>query len=210
MIVCRNLQLADERAHEREELLQATEQDLEPIRKATLRRINQLRGEKEIGLRVSKVIRNHKTQNHFELTTTNPSYTFVCKKKKIKTESILDGEYVVRTNVDVDTINPDRVVETYKSLSYVERAFRCLKTVDFHLRPMYHCKGGRIRAHVFVCMLACYVEWHMRERLREVLFDDGERKSGQPSRSSIVAPSVRSETAKRMDATRRTESGYLV
>ena len=210
LIVCRNPQLAEERARKREDLLQATEKDLEPIRKATLRRTNPLRGEKEIGLRIGKVIQKHKMQKHFELTITNESFTFVRKEKAIKTEAILDGLYVVRTSVKAKAMSPDRVVETYKSLSHVERAFRCLKTVDLQIRPIYHYNDDRIRAHVFVCMLAYYVEWHIRERLREVLFDDCDRDSGRVSRPSIVAPAVRSNKAKCKDATRRTESDHPV
>lgn len=210
LIVCRNPQLAEERARKREQLLQATERSLEPIRKATLRKTRPLRGEKEIGLRVGKVIGKYKMQKHFELTITENRFTFERNEEKIKSEALLDGLYVVRTSVATDTMTPDRVVETYKSLSHVERAFRCLKTVDLQLRPIYHRKDDRIRAHVFVCMLAYYVEWHMRERLREVLFDDCDRQSCHALRSSVVAPSVRSEAAKRKDATRRTKSGYPV
>lgn len=210
LIVCRNPQLAEERARKREDLLRATEKHLETIRTATARKTRPLRGEKEIGLRIGKVVGKYKMQKHFELTITEDSFTFKRDEKKIKAEAQLDGLYVVRTSVPKDTMGPDRVVETYKSLSHVERAFRCLKTVDLQLRPIYHHKDDRIRAHVFVCMLAYYVEWHMRERLREVLFDDCDRKSARASRSSIVAPSVRSKAAKRKDSTRRTESGHPV
>lgn len=210
LIVCRNPQLAEERARKRKELLQATERKLEPIQKATLRKANPLRGEKEIGLRVGKVIGKYKMQKHFELTIDKNQFNFKRNERKIKEEALLDGLYVIRTSVTADTMDADRVVETYKSLSRVERAFRCLKTVDLQLRPIYHHKDDRIRAHVFVCMLAYYVEWHMRERLREVLFDDCERESGCALRSSVIAPSVRSPAAQRKDATRRTKSGFPV
>jgi hypothetical protein len=210
LIVCRNPQLAEERARKREELLQATEKQLEPIRKATLRKTRPLRGEKEIGLRVGKVIGKYKMQKHLELTITKDRFTFKRNEEKIRTESLLDGLYVVRTSVPGEAMTSDRVVSTYKSLSHVERAFRCLKTVDLQLRPIYHHKDDRIRAHVFVCMLAYYVEWHMRQRLREVLFDDCERESASTSRSSSVAPAVRSERAKQKDATRLSKSGHPV
>ena len=210
LIVCRNPQLAEERARKREALLQATEKQLEPIRKATLRKRSPLRGQDEIGLRVGKIIGKHKMQKHFQLTITEKSFSFQRNNQKIKDEALLDGLYVVRTSVKSDTMPAVRVVETYKSLSRVERAFRCLKTVDLQLRPIYHHKDERIRAHVFLCMLAYYVEWHMRERLREVLFDDCDTASASASRTSVVGPSVRSEAAKRKDATRRTPSGHPV
>ena len=210
LIVCRNPQLAEERARKREALLQATEKQLEPIRKATLRKRSPLRGQDEIGLRVGKIIGKHKMQKHFQLTITEKSFSFQRNNQKIKDEALLDGLYVVRTSVKSDTMPAVRVVETYKSLSRAERAFRCLKTVDLQLRPIYHHKDERIRAHVFLCMLAYYVEWHMRERLREVLFDDCDTASASASRTSVVGPSVRSEVAKRKDATRRTPSGHPV
>ena len=210
LIVCRNPQLAEERARKREALLQATEKQLEPIRKATLRKRSPLRGQDEIGLRVGKIIGKHKMQKHFQLTITEKSFSFQRNNQKIKDEALLDGLYVVRTSVKSDTMPTVRVVETYKILSRAERAFRCLKTVDLQLRPIYHHKDERIRAHVFLCMLAYYVEWHMRERLREVLFDDCDTASASASRTSVVGPSVRSEVAKRKDATRRTPSGHPV
>jgi len=210
LIVCRNPILADERARKRDELLQATERKLEPIRRATLRKKNPLRGKDNIGLRVGKVIGQHKMEKHFELTITDDSFTYTRREENIAAEAMLDGLYVVRTSVAEEVMGADRVVQTYKSLSRVERAFRSMKTVDLQLRPIYHHKDDRIRSHVFVCMLAYYVEWHMRERLREVLFEDCDRESAQAARSSAVAPAMRSETAKRKDATRRTDTGYPV
>jgi hypothetical protein len=210
LIVCRNPQLAEERSRKREELLQATERQLEPIRQATLRKTRPLRGKEAIGLRVGKVINKYKMEKHFELTITQNSFTFQRKEEKIKEEKLLDGLYVVRTSVPKKKMNSDCVVETYKSLSHVERAFRCLKTVDLQIRPIYHHKDDRIRAHVFLCMLSYYVEWHMRERLREVLFDDCDRVSARASRPSPVAPAGRSQAAKRKDATRLTAKGHPV
>ena len=210
LIVCRNPILADERARKRDELLQATERKLEPIRRATLRKKNPLRGKGNIGLRVGKVIGQHKMEKHFELTITDDSFTYTRREENIADEAMLDGLYVVRTNVAEEVMGANRVVQTYKSLSRVERAFRSMKTVDLQLRPIYHHKDDRIRSHVFVCMLAYYVEWHIRERLREVLFEDCDRESAQAARLSAVAPAMRSNTAKRKDATRRTASGYPV
>jgi len=210
LIVCRNPILADERARKREELLQATERKLEPIRLATKRKTNPLRDRKNIGIRVGKVIGKYKMEKHFELTITDDSFTYARRAENIAAEAMLDGLYVVRTSVVTEVMAADRVVQTYKSLSRVERAFRSMKTVDLQLRPIYHHKDDRIRSHVFVCMLAYYVEWHMRERLKEVLFDDCDREAAQATRSSVVAPSIRSETAKRKDATRRTATGHPV
>jgi hypothetical protein len=210
LVVCRNPQLADERSRKREELLRATEKQLEPIRQATLRKTRPLRGKKDIGLRVGKVINKHKMEKHFDLTITESSFDFQRDEEKINTEKLLDGLYVVRTSLPKETMNSERVVETYKSLSHVERAFRCLKTVDLQLRPIYHHKDDRIRAHVFVCMLSYYVEWHMRERLHNVLFDDCDRELSKAARTSPVAPAIRSEAAKRKDASRLTADGYPV
>ena len=177
------------------------------IVRATQRQRNPLSGEKDIGLRVGKVIGRYKMGKHFELTITDDGFAYARREEKIAAEAALDGLYVIRTSLDAETMNAEQVVGTYKSLSRVERAFRSLKTVDLRLRPIHHHHDDRIRAHVFLCMLAYYVEWHMRTRLREILFEDEDRNS---ARSSVVAPSSRSKAAKRKDATRRTESGRPV
>jgi len=209
-VSCRNPLLADERAPKREALLRATEAELERIGAATLRGTNPLRGQDAIGLRVGKVIGKYKMEKHFELTITDDRFSFVRRQENIAAEALLDGLYVVRTSVPSETLNSESVVRTYKSLSHVERAFRSIKTVDLQLRPIYHHNDDRIRAHVFVCMLAYYVEWHMRGRLRELLFDDCDRASAEAERKSIVAPAARSAAAKQKDATRRTQNGLPV
>jgi transposase len=206
LIVCRNPMLADERARKREELLAATEEKLDVIVRATQRKKNSLKGEKEIGLRVGKVIGRFKMQKHFELTITADSFTYTRLIDGIAAEAALDGLYVVRTSVPPLKMGPEQVVETYKSLASVERAFRSLKTVDLHVRPIFHWNDDRIRAHVFLCMLAYYVQWHMRQRLQEVLYEDDDRESAKALRQSIVAPAVRSLSAKDKDATGRTTS----
>lgn len=210
LVVCRNPALAEQRVRKRNELLQATEDQLEPIRLATLRKRNPLRGEKEIGLRVGKVIGKHKMAKHFDLTITANSFAYTRQEATIREEAALDGLYVVRSSVAQKQMNSEQVVETYKSLAKVERAFRCLKTVDLSLRPIYHRNDDRIRSHVFICMLAYYVEWHMREKLREVLFADDDQEAAAAARASIVAPAQRSESAKRKDAHRRTDNDYPV
>ena len=210
LIVCRNPALAEQRTRKRNELLQATENQLEPIRLATLRKRNPLRGEKEIGLRVGKVIGQHKMAKHFDLTITENSFAYTRQETSIREEAALDGLYVVRSSVDQKLMNSEQLVETYKSLAKVERAFRCLKTVDLSLRPIYHRNDDRIRWPVFICMLAYYVEWHMREKLRPVLFADDDQEAAAAARASIVAPAQRSESAKRKDAHRRTADDYPV
>jgi transposase len=210
LIVCRNPVLAEERSRKREELLKATEKKLEPIRLATIRKTNPLRGEKEIGLRVGRVVNQYKMSKHFELSISETSFTYTRNETRIREEAALDGLYVIRSSVDEKVLDSDEVVATYKRLANVERAFRCIKTVDLSLRPIYHRNDERIRSHVFICMLAYYVEWHMRAKLRPILFEDHDRESAAASRSSIVAPAQRSDAAKRKDQTRRTEDDLPV
>jgi hypothetical protein len=210
LVVCRNPMLAEERARKREALLTATEQKLEVIVRATQRQKNPLSGEKEIGLRVGKVIGRYKMEKHFELTITANSFTYTRRTDNITTEAALDGLYVVRSSVPSTQMTSEQLVETYKSLATVERAFRSMKTVDLHVRPIYHWNDDRIRAHVFLCMLAYYVEWHMRERLQDVLYEDADRESAQVTRASIVAPPVRSASAQEKDATGRNAAGHPV
>ena len=210
LVVCRNPLLAEERRRKREALLKLTEAKLKPICAATRRKSNPLRGEKEIGLRVGKVINQHKVAKHFDITITNDSLTFSRLQGRIDAEAALDGLYVVRSSVDKKQMDSERVVETYKSLSKVERSFRCLKTVDLSLRPIYHQNDDRIRSHVFICMLAYYVEWHMRERLRPILFAEDDPHAARASRKSAVVPAQRSTSAKRRDATRKTKDGWPV
>jgi|688.fasta_scaffold222878_1 hypothetical protein len=210
LVVCRNPILADERARKREELLGATEKDLDVIVRATQRAKNALTGKEKIGLRVGRVIGKHKMEKHFELTITETSFTYARREENIKAEAALDGLYVIRSSVPKETMTAEQLVSTYKSLAQVERAFRSMKSIDLHVRPIYHFNDDRIRAHVFLCMLAYYVEWHMRDRLRELLFDDDDREAAQKSRRSVVAPAARSKSAREKDATHRTASGLPV
>ena len=172
LIVCRNLLLADKRARKREELLRATEKDLDKIVAATQRTRKPLHGEDAIGLAVSQVIGNHKMKKHFDLTIKENSFSFARRQDDIAAEAALDGLYVIRTCVSSERMNSDQVVLTYKSLSKVERAFRSLKSIDLHIRSICHGNDDRIRAHVFLCMLAYYVEWHMRSQTLHFLFKD--------------------------------------
>lgn len=210
LVVCRNPVLAEERSRKREELLKATETKLEPIRLATLRKSNPLRGEKEIGLRVGGVVNQYKMSKHFDLSISATSFTYRRNEERIREEATLDGLYVIRSSVDEKVLDSDEVVATYKRLANVERAFRCMKTVDLSLRPIYHRNDERIRSHVFICMLAYYVEWHMRAKLRSILFEDHDRESAAASRRSAVAKAQRSDAAKRKDGTRRTDDNLPV
>ena len=122
----------------------------------------------------------------------------------------LDGFYVIRTSVAEKTLTANQTVEAYKRLAVVERAFRCLKTVDLKVRPIYHYSEKRVRTHIFLCMLAYYVEWHMRQKLAPILFDDHDKETAKNLRKSVVAPAQRSPAAKKKDGTKRTEDEFRV
>lgn len=210
LIVCRNPRLAIERARKREELLAATEKQLEEIVRATRRPQRPLRGKDKIGLRVGKVVNRYKVGKHFHLEIEEESFSYRKDLESIAQEASLDGIYVVRTNVATKALGAEEVVSAYKSLSTVERAFRSYKSVDLKVRPIYHRLPGRVRAHVFLCMLAYYVEWHMRKALAPILFDDHDRKAGKARRASVVAPAQRSPAAKAKASRKRTEDDYPV
>jgi len=210
LIVCRNPILAEERARKRRELLQATENKLDKIVEAVTRKKAPLRGEAKIGLRVGRVLNKYKMAKHFELEIKQDQFTYQRRGAKIAEEAALDGLYVIRTSVDAEEFSSEETVRTYKSLSQVERAFRSMKTVDLEIRPIFHWKDDRIRAHVFLCMLAYYVEWHLRRNLKPLLFDDHERESVEATRSSVVEPAPRSQAAKQKDYGKRTDDNYPV
>jgi transposase len=211
LMVCRNPLLAEERHRTRTELLEATEKKLlEPIAKATRRKNRPLRGKKDIALRVGKVINQYKMAKHFKLTITHANFKYERKEDQIKAEAALDGFYVVRTSVTAETLTSEDTVSTYKRLSVVERAFRSIKTVDMKVRPIFHRLAKRVRAHIFLCTLAYYVEWEMRRLLAPVLFDDEDHELAEQQRSSVVAPAQRSGTAKRKASSKHTVDGMPV
>jgi hypothetical protein len=210
LVVCRNPLLAAERARKRDDLLAATEAALARIAKAVSRKTKPLRGADQIGLAVGQVFDRFKMAKHFELTITDDSFSFTRNADAIAAESRLDGIYVVRTNVPAEQLAASDVVASYKSLSRVERAFRAIKTVDLEVRPIHHRLADRVRAHLLLCMLACYVEWHLREALAPILFDDHERAAAAAERSSIVAPARRSTAARRKAAQKRTADALPV
>ena len=208
LMVCRNPLLAAERARKRQELLEATERLLAPIVKATTRAARRLSGKDQIALRVGKVIGTYKMAKHFHLDITDTSFSYRRDEEAIAAETALDGLYIVRTNVSADELDAEATVRAYKGLSVVERAFRSYKTVDLKVRPIYHYSAERVRAHVFLCMLAYYLEWHLRQRLAPLLFDDHEPEAAE--RESIVAPAQPSPAAQRKAQTKRTDTDQPV
>jgi hypothetical protein len=210
LIACRNPLLAEERGRKREELLVATEKKLAPIVAATARKSRPLRGKDKIGQRVGRDANHFKMAKHFIFEITDTSFTYRRNEKKITEEASLDGIYVIRTSVPDKVLSADKTVEAYKSLSTVERAFRAMKTVDLKVRPIHHHLEDRVRCHIFLCMLAYYVEWHMRRDLAPILFDDDDRAAARMQRCSIVAPAKRSVSALHKAATKQTTDGQPV
>lgn len=210
LIVCRNPDLAAQRTRKRQQLLAATERDLARIQAAVARKRKPLRGAAQIALAVGAVIEQHKMRKHFDLAITDTSFSFARKTADIAAEAATDGIYIVRTSLTADVLDDAATVRSYKSLSQVERAFRCIKTVDLHVRPVYHWLADRVRAHVFLCMLAYYLEWHMRQKLAPMLFDDTDKQAAEAARDSVVAPAQRSATAVRKQTTGFTPDGLPV
>jgi len=210
LIVCRNPALARERARQRTELLAATETDLDALRQAIHRSRRPMRGAAEIGRRVGTVLNRHKMAKHFEVTITDDDLRFARKTAEITREAALDGIYVVRTNLPESALTESQTVGAYKSLSQVERAFRSLKTVDLEVRPIFHWTAPRVRAHVFLCMLAYYVEIAMRRRLAPMLFDDDDPDGAAGERESIVAKAQPSPAARAKQTTGITPDGLPV
>ena len=207
LVVCRNPLLAEERARKRLDLLAATEVDLAKIVSATRRARNPLKGQGAIALRVGRVLGRFHMAKHFEITITETSLAYRRKTEAIDAEAALDGLYVIRTSLPAAQLDANATVAAYKSLSNVERAFRSIKTVDLQVRPVFVYTEERVRAHVFLCMLAYYVEWHMRQRLKPMLFDDECLDEASLSRASPVAKAVRSEHAKAKDASKTADDG---
>jgi hypothetical protein len=210
LIVCKNPVLAEERTRKRGELLEATERDLAKIATATQRAKRPLRGQARIALRVGKVLGRRKVGKHFTLEITDTSFGATRNEGAIAQEAALDGIYVIRTSVVADRFPTVEAVRSYKRLAAIERAFRSLKTVDLKVRPIHHRKADRVRAHVFLCMLAYYVEWHMRRALAPILFDDDDKATAEAARRSVVAPAQRSPRAKAKALTKRTDEGEPV
>jgi hypothetical protein len=210
LVVCRNPLLADERARKRGALLDATEKKLAAIAARVRRAKKPLRGRDKIALAVGAVVDHYKMAKHFAVTILDDDLTFERKTEQITAEAALDGIYVLRTSLKPETLDATSTVKAYKQLAHAERAFRSLKTVDIEVRPIHHRRPHRVRAHVFLCMLAYYVEWHMRQALKPILFDDHDKAAADAERTSIVAKAKRSKAAARKALTKRTNDGLPV
>ena len=193
LIVCRNRELAAERARKREALLAATERELLRIQAQVHRRHSPLPGAGEIGLAVGAVVNSRKMAKHFAIEIRDGHFAFQRRTEQIEQEARLDGIYVIRTSVPAEQLDTKEAVQAYKDLSRVERAFRSLKTVDLDIRPIRHWTAPRVRAHVFLCMLAYHVEWHLRDALAPLLFHDTELAVVRAERSSPIVCTEPSE-----------------
>jgi hypothetical protein len=210
LIVCRNPALAALRARTREALLAATERDLARIAEATARARRPLRGRERIALKVGAVLGRRNVGKHFRLTFSDDAFGFARDEAAIAREAALDGVYVLRTSVPAAGLEAAATVEAYKSLAQIEQAFRSLKTVDLEVRPIHHRLARRVRAHVFLCMLAYHVQWHLRRALAPLLFDDHDRAAARAERASPVAAAQVSPAARAKAASRRTAAGQPV
>jgi hypothetical protein len=207
LILCRNRDLAAERARKREALLVATERELARIQAQVRRKGSPLRAGVEIGLAVGEVVNAKKMAKHFALDIRDGHFTWTRKLDQIAAEARLDGIYVIRTSVPADELGCAQAVQAYKDLSRVERAFRSMKTVDLEIRPIRHWNANRVRAHVFLCMLAYHVEWHLRQVLAPLLFHDTDLEAARAERSSPVVATEPSATARAKKATKRNANG---
>jgi hypothetical protein len=206
LVVCKNPLLAEERARKREDLLQATEAALAKLADQIARGAGR-KGQDKIARAVGRIENRYKLAKLFDITVAEDGFSFARNPDRIADEARLDGFYVIRTSVEDKALAADGVVGAYKGLARVERAFRSLKTVDLHIRPIHHWLAPRVRAHVFLCLLACHVEWHMRERLKPMLFDDEDPAAAARERASIVAPAQSSPAALRKRASKVTADG---
>ena len=204
LVVCRNPALRAERARKREDLLRATEALLAPI--VARVEAGTLRGAARIGLALGRVIDRHKVAKHFELDIADDRLVVRRKETEIAAEAALDGLYVLRTSVAASRLDAPSVVRSYKLLTRVERAFRAFKAVDLAVRPIHHYAEGRVRAHIFLCLLAYYVQWHLERAWAPLLFRDEERPEG----ADPVAPAQRSEAALRKAHTQQLPDGTPV
>jgi transposase len=208
LIVCRNRDLADERTRKREALLVATERELVRIQAQVQRK--RLRNAAEIGLAVGAVLNSKKMAKHFALEIRDGHLSWQRRSDRIAEEARLDGIYVIRTSMPAEHLDTAETVQAYKDLSRVERAFRCMKSDDLEIRPIRHWTAPRVRAHVFLCMLAYHVEWHLRQALAPLLFHDTDLAAARAERSSPVAATEPSAIAKSKKATKRSTDGHRV
>lgn len=206
LVACKNEELAKLRAHKRASLLDATCKELDRV--SSMASKGSVVGEDAIGVRVGKVVNKYKVAKHFTLKIEPTSFTYEVNKQSVEHEAALDGLYVVRTSVAEETMSAEDAVRSYKRLANVERAFRSIKTVDLHIRPIHHRLEGRVRAHMLLCMLAYYIQWHMQEALRPMLFAD-EDQAAKATRDP-VAPAKRSAAASKKATSRVLPDGDKV
>lgn len=207
LLACKNPLLAADRARKRQELLKATEPKLQKIVEATRRKTRPLRGEDKIGVRVGRALATSKVAKHFRYEITEGAFTFERDEASIAEEAALDGIYVIRTNVAAEEMGSEEVVRAYKGLSEVEQAFRVLKDFALEVEPIRHRREDRVRAHVFLCMLAYYVRKHMEQALAPILLTDHDPEGAKARLDSIVAPARRSQAGERKIRRQRTDEG---
>src|SRR5271166_3242765 len=210
LVVCRNPELAADRTRKRDELLEATERALVRIRAMTEKKRNPLRGADKIALKVGAVIDRRHMAKHFDLAIAEAGLAWSRKTEAIAAEAALDGVYVIRSSLPADGFGAAALVLAYKGLSHAERGFRDIKSGDLDVRPIHHRRAHRVRAHVFLCMLAYYVVWHMKRDLAPMLFKDDDPKAAAAERSSPVAKAKVSPAARRKAISRRTNDGQPV
>jgi transposase len=206
LVACRNPELAKLRTHKREDLLACTERNLEKVRDRV--RSGKLVGQDQIGVAVGRVINQYKVAKHFDLVIEDGTLRWARNAERIGAEAALDGIYIIRTSVPSQRMDGPECVRSYKALANVERAFRSLKTVDLKVRPIHHRTAERVRAHILLCMLAYYVEWHMREAWRELMFADTEQAA--KATRDPVAPAKRSAKALSKVASHELDNGSPV
>ena len=206
LVACRNPDLAKRRAHKRASLLEATAKELAKVSRIVAR--GRLRGQDLIGVRVGKVVNKYKVAKHFRLTIEETRFDFAIDTDRVAAEAALDGLYVLRTSLPEERMSAEETVRSYKRLTRVERAFRSFKTMDLEIRPIHHLLETRVRAHIFLCLLAYYVLWHMREAWRPLLFCDEDLHAKETR--DPVAPAKRSPAARRKAHSKTLDDGSEV
>ncbi|WP_446425760.1 IS1634 family transposase [Microcystis aeruginosa] len=206
LIACRNPFIAQKNQLQREALLEAVEKELDLIVQATQREKRALKGQDKIALRVGKVLNQFKVNKYYNLEITEEGFSYQRKRELIAQETALDGVYVLRTSLESTLMDAATTVKAYKSLSQVEEAFRCYKSIDLKVRPIYHYKGDRVKAHIFLCMLAYYVEWHLKQSLAPLLFEDEEIDDS----SLNVIKASRSESVQSKERKKRNQENFPV
>jgi transposase len=209
LVACYNPLMAEERRRKRLDLIEATERELLKIRRAVERRSAKPLNKVEIAKKVGKVINRHKVEKHFNLSIEDGSFNFERDEEAIRHEAMLDGVYVIRTTEPPERLSAEDVVRRYKDLARVERVFRCLKSIDILIRPIFHRDPERVRAHIFICMLSYYVEWHMRKALAPLLFEDEELDAARKKRDPVL-PAKPSASVKFKKASHLTDDGLPV